>query len=269
MKNFIKLSFSVLLVLFFGCNISIEDEILLDKPTCKMTGNEISISLPKESSDTSYINIYREDITKDDGEISNIGIIFATDNSIYFFSDPLIIKNHEYKYYARYREGNEYFKTEWSDSIKATNGYNESDLLKYDVSSAQLTLNKTDYTLKIEGTINSPVITNFSTEYTPMIIIKNADKTQVFSLKSVADGSIISLFGTLPSEYIDTPIKIVGICAQKINYSDEEKKNIESVLWSDSSNIKLTGCTDNTFTISSSKETDGFDYTRSISVISK
>lgn len=269
MKNLFKLSFSFLFALiFFGCNISIEDEILLDKPNCVYSDGKITVVLAEKSSDTQYINLYRQDVTADD-EITNIGVLFPTDEATYIFVDKLIYKNHEYKYYARYCEGKEYFKTEWSNSITTDDGYDESSSLKYDVTASHLSLNTNDYTLKIEGTIVVPGITDFATEFTPMIIMQNETKTQVFSINSTSDGSIISLYGTVTSDYIGVPIKIVGICGQKVEYADAEKTKIQSITWTELSKIKLNNYTDNTFTITSGNSSNGFDYSRSFPIILK
>lgn len=265
MKNFIRLSLSfVLLICFAGCNISIEEEHLLPKPTCSVDSSSITISITKKSSDTEYINIYRQDTTNTNNEIINIGLIYPKNDpragESYIFKDSLIYTGHKYKYYARYCNNGEYKKTEWSDEIQATGGYTD-ERLKYAASSASLTLETTDYTLKINGTISAPQITNISS-YSPVIVLKTANRTSAFEIPSTNTNQIISLRGLLPPEFIGKPVTIIGICAQQKELSTATEPKITHIHWTEAAEIRLEDHSDKTFTIPSLDGANGFDYSK-------
>ena len=51
-----------------------------------------------------------------------------------------------------------------------------------------------------------------------MLIIKTEEKTQVFPVQSIEEGTTLQLRGILPSSFLDRPITIVGIVPQKNTY---------------------------------------------------
>lgn len=145
-------------------------------------------------------------------------------------------------------------------------------------------------------------IENFDTKFKPMIIIKSNDKTQAFPITSTQDGTTIQLRGLLSSDFLDKNITIIGIVPQENIYvkdsadkektiiqrttdteqttdssqednseteTDENKENekipdIKEIHWLKYTKIKITGkgVSENTITIPSSAQNNGFDYSK-------
>ena len=276
MKKYIGLSVFVFLAgiiagsFLLSCNISITDEVELPKPTCEATGSSIIISLSQHSVDTEYINIYRQDVSNPLSLIENVGIIFPKsyddDTRTYLFTDSLIFKDHIYKYYARYYDGHEYLSTKWTEEITAIDGFSSADSTVYVINNAYFSLNLSDYTFTVHGTISNPSIPNFESDYKPAIILRTKDATQVFEVESISDGKVISIKGIIPQSFYDKTIELVGICGQKkehINPEDTESAFCR-IIWTSPSVINIEDNVNNSFTISSSNGVKGYDYSRKI-----
>ena len=227
MKNrFIILYFSLLLFLS-SCNFSYEPINQSSPPTVGYNNKAIVISIPKKINTAKYISIYRIDTTEnssnDENEnIQNIGILYPqfsdTEGTAFIFYDSHILKNHSYKYQIRYTDSDEYIYTKWSNDIIAKDGYDSTTQMTYDTKNAYLSYDDTFYSLKISGKIIPPTIENFDEDFKPMLIIKTEEKTQVFPVQSIEEGTTLQLRGILPSSFLDRSITIVGIVPQKNTY---------------------------------------------------
>ncbi len=226
------LMLSVISIIFFaGCNISYEPTSLSVAPTVAFKGNSITISVPKKTNTVSYINIYRQDVTDNqEQEEEIIGVIYpkyiTTEGSVYIFYDEYITKNRTYRYRVRYTDYGEYISSKWSEEITAKDGYSEETTLAYNISSgsskAKFSYDSKLYILKIVGTITNPDITDFETNFKPMLIAKTDSKTQVFPIESIEEGTSIQLRGVFPADFLDTPVTIVGIVPQETIYVDQK-----------------------------------------------
>ena len=227
MKNrFIILYFSLLLFLS-SCNFSYEPINQSSPPTVGYNNKAIVISIPKKINTAKYISIYRIDTTENSSDnenenIQNIGILYPqfsdTVGAAFIFYDSHILKNHSYKYQIRYTDSDEYIYTKWSNDIIAKDGYDSTTQMTYDTKNAYLSYDDTFYSLKISGKILPPTIENFDEDFKPMLIIKTEEKTQVFPVQSIEEGTTLQLRGILPSSFLDRPITIVGIVPQKNTY---------------------------------------------------
>ena len=227
MKNrFIILYFSLLLFLS-SCNFSYEPINQSSPPTVGYNNKAIVISIPKKINTAKYISIYRIDTTENSSDnenenIQNIGILYPqfsdTVGTAFIFYDSHILKNHSYKYQIRYTDSDEYIYTKWSNDIIAKDGYDSTTQMTYDTKNAYLSYDDTFYSLKISGKILPPTIENFDEDFKPMLIIKTEEKTQVFPVQSIEEGTTLQLRGILPSSFLDRPITIVGIVPQKNTY---------------------------------------------------
>lgn len=261
----IFLSLLVLIPVFavLSCKFKLKEEELLPKPTVRYN-KEVTISILKKSSTTKYINIYRKDKTEDSE--TPIGIVYPKSDESYIFSDDLVFSNHEYSYRVRYSDEDGYTYTEWSDPVKITDGYSEYDKLKYSDKTLSFKLDETNYSLKIIGEVYLPEIEDFEKDYKPMLIISCPAKTQLFELSSLEENTIIPLRGNLPSDFIARDITIKGILAQKVTYTKSEndsKKDIESILWTEPSEVTVLNSKGNTIFIPELSGSDGIDYSRS------
>ena len=227
MKNrFIILYFSLLLFLS-SCNFSYEPINQSSPPTVDYNNKAIVISIPKKINTAKYISIYRIDTTENSSDnenenIQNIGILYPqfsdTVGTAFIFYDSYILINHSYKYQIRYTDSDEYIYTKWSNDIIAKDGYDSTTQMTYDTKNAYLSYDDTFYSLKISGKIIPPTIENFDEDFKPMLIIKTEEKTQVFPVQSIEEGTTLQLRGILPSSFLDRPITIVGIVPQKNTY---------------------------------------------------
>ncbi len=265
MKNNIRF-FTILLSLVFifsSCGIKFVDDNLLSSPTATTIGTSNVLSIKKHNSDTKYINVYRQDVTGGtNSAIENIGIIYPLAKEVTFiFQDDLILKDRSYRYYARVYDGVDYYKTDWSNTVKNGDAgitYSvESDLPGY-ASGSSWTYTKEDY--KITYTLPS------DSDYPLAIVMECGNKTQIFQLSQVKGGTdeTISLVGLLSPDYYDKPVKVLGVCGQKVT-SENGKKHY--VHWTRLTPITISGdgiSDETTFTISSSTAGNVEDYSRQL-----
>ncbi len=273
--SFIYITVSILCLMLCTCKLSLEDTELFQKPDLDLSNRQVTLIIPKLNNSTDYINIYRKQSNNDD-EV--VGLIFPKDlpsgDSTYRFIDDLVVEGKKYKYQVRYHDNKGFQYSHWTDEIKIqniTNAYTESQELTYTVGSAKLTFSSEDTKLQVTGTITAPSdIPNFSTEYTPALIIKTSDKTQVFDVSQdfITGSDFVTLRGMLPLSFMDTPITIVGLIAQKKEYvdpneTDETKRVIKFIRWTSLTSININGHRDNTITVPSQSGAAGYDYSRS------
>lgn len=260
-------------ITFFSCNLRLEDTSLSDKPGVNVTSNQITLIIPKISADTKYINVYRRD--KDNDTIVNIGVLYhpqalENDNKNYCYIDTLVTTGKFYDYRVRYYSRGEYTYSEWSDKIKIETGtasYASTYHLSYQANNATLIYDRTNYTLTIDGTIIEPDFSEFTSEhYKPMLIIKSPDATQAFEINSTADGTVITLRGMLPLDFLDKDLTIEGIVGQKTIYDDptkpEDERQIKSVVWTAPTVITLFGAGSNKINVPAQTGSAGLDYSR-------
>lgn len=252
--------------IFFSCNLVLQEEKIYEKPTVKVGKAEIFVAVPYIDNTTKYINVYRKD--KDENVEVSLGVLYpaAFDGSIYNFVDSYVKKDHTYSYKARYSTEDGYAYTHWSDEIKAEGGYDEAAKLSYSSSSAYLKLNESDYSLQVNGEITSPDISDFDEKFSPMMIVSNGTKTEVFKVDSIEDKAIITLRGRIPEDFLNKNITIVGITAQVISLKDKDDKNsrIENLYWLPPMEIQVQDKKNNTFVVPSLDGSDGIDYSRNV-----
>ncbi len=263
---------SLLFITLLSCNFQYGGSSMLTKPDVEASTDHITISIPLQSADTSYINLYRK--LPNDANIVNLGIIYPSalnsTASAYIYTDYLIVKDTTYIYQARYKESDGYYITEWSNEIKSAGGYSINDSLTYDKGSSYFVYDEEDYTLKIIGTISAPTdIPDFETEYTPMLIINNTTSSQLFELASIEDSTLIPLKNFLPLDFLDTAITIVGITAGKQEYVDPDAPEpvTKYTYWLEPTEMTIRGYSDKTFIIPSTETAEGFDYSHNIQTI--
>ena len=233
--SFFYISLALLTFTFFSCKLKVEDEDLYDKPGVNVTNNQITLIIPMVSKNTKYVNIYRRD--KQNDKVINIGVLYhpialANDNKNYCYIDSLITKEHSYEYRVRYYIDGEYYYSAWSDKILIEtnyNAYDESEVLTYKENGASLIYDSVEYTLTFDGTVQEPDFSEYSTEnYKPMLIVQCDKYTQAFEISDISHGSAVPLRNILPSDFLDTDIKILGITAQKTIYEDDTTDIMEN-----------------------------------------
>ncbi len=277
--SFLCIISALLCLSVLSCKLKVEEdkEELLQKPDIDISNKQVTLIIPKFNSNTSYINIYRKDSA---GKDEIIGLIFPKDlssnDSTYRFIDELVYENERYQYKTRYKDSDGFHYSEWSNEIKIDcidDAFSSSDYLTYKVESGtKLKFSSTDYTLKVDGTITAPsAISDFASAYTPALIFKESDKTQVFEVSTdfLEGTEEISLRGLLPSDFMDRDIQILGLLAQKKvfdnpNETDEKKKRIKFIRWTSLESIKVQGKSDNILNIPAQAGAAGFDYSRSV-----
>lgn len=271
-KNyFILFAIFILISLTSSCNLQFSGSNLLTKPDVEPKNDQITVSIPLQSTTTSYINVYRKKSSDDDDDAVNLGIIypsaFSSTASSYIFNDYLIVEDTTYLYKARYKESDGYYTTNWSSEVTSEGGYSSTDSLSYDEGSASFTYSSTDYSLTIDGTITAPDITDFSTDYEPMLIVSTEDETQTFYIDSVDDAQVIDLKDILPADFLDTEITIEGITACMKEYTDDTETTTEYLYWIEPTVIPISGNSSRKLTIPSSESTDGYDYSQNVQTV--
>lgn len=272
-KTFISIFIiSLLSITLLSCNFQFSGSSMLTKPDVEASRDHITISIPLQSADTSYINLYRK--VPNEERIISLGIIYpsalnSTANA-YIYTDYLITKDTTYIYQARYKESDGYYITEWSNEITAVDGYSINDSITYDKGSAFFVYDEDEYSLKIVGTISAPTsIADFEDNYKPMLIVNTSIESQLFELATIADSTTIPLKNYLPLNFLDTPITIVGITAGKQEYVDPEASEpvTKYIYWIEPTEMTIRGYSDKTFVIPSTDTAAGFDYSHNINTI--
>lgn len=278
-KNFIRtfitlsifsLAFAYILI---ACNFNFSGKDLLTKPDVEAKDSLISISIPRQSSDTKYVNVYRKDVNDSDGTVVNLGLLYPSSleniGSVYIFIDTLVKKDTTYTYMARYCESDGYYSTEWSNEIKATGGYADTATLSYKEGTGYFTISE-DFLLTIHGTIISADITDFDTDYKPMLIASTSEKTQAFELSSIEDGTTVSLRGLFPADFFETDVTIYGITGQKTEYVDDDKAEnlvVKRIFWCEPTEISIKGNADKTVKLPSQTGVNGLDYSKKAFIV--
>lgn len=265
-----------LLAAFFilsSCNINIEDDKFLRSPDIEEISSGIAIRIPQISDTTEYVSIYRRDITddKDDPESCtpvNIGIIFHSEyknEQSYFFEDNNIHINHCYQYRVKYVDKETAFYSKWTSSITASKGYAGTTKFSYNTTGANVIYDDRTQTFKISGNITLPQMID-ADNYEPVLSFKSEKSTQVFLIESIANNTVIPLRTLLPPEFQDVEIELLGICAQKKDYSpiestDEDRTpKVRKIIWSELAPLKILGNQENKITVKSETGTNGYDY---------
>ena len=292
-SSFLFISLLILTGILVSCKVSVEDSHLSRKPDIDLSEKQVTLIIHKINSDTDYINVYRKETSKSDAPELCIGIVYPqkTDEITYRFIDTLVHEDTKYTYKVRYHDKSGYQYSEWSNEIDIedfVNAYSFDKKLEYVASSdSRFIFDKTDYTLKITGTITSPEIRGFDSyilpsgvpdtvenrlySYQPMLILSYEDVKQVFKISrnSISNSEPITLRDRIPLSFMDKPIKVEGILAQKIEYvnpeeTDQDKLTPKIIRWTAPTYIKVMGHGDNEIKIPSSAEAAGYDYSRRI-----
>lgn len=269
MKKFVLSIISVLFLSigFFSCNlVSIQDQELADAPAIQATTNGLTLTIYRNSTDTKYIKVYRQDLsaTTDDEMLPvTIGTIFpsifGTDSKSCLLEDNWVFKDHEYQYKVVYVEADGLsYPSEWTKATVASSGLDDSTTtLKYDTTNCEFKFNEDDYTLTLSGTPTraSIMVDNAEKgiEWEPVLAVKTDSISQVFPLNSITDGTTINLRGLLSSEFLNTNITIIGIVGQL-------KIGTDLIRWTAPAEIPVKDSTNNIIEVKSESGTSGFDY---------
>ncbi len=241
-----------------SCQLTITDTELLTKPgvSNSTTKNSINISISKLNNETKYIHIYRQDTSLEKPDTVIIGLLYpeafeASENS-YIFPDELLYKNHTYKYKVRYCDNDGYHYTEWSNEIKVSENQSAfDDTVNFEYisnSTVYFWYHDEFYTISLNGELGMPAFEG-SEEFSPMLIVESAEKTQLFLLPSLEDSTTLNLRGgILPSDFLGTPLKFPGIVGQKKIYAnpdaEEADKIVKFVIWTPATAIPLQNYSD-------------------------
>lgn len=261
-----------------ACKVEVKDPKLLQKPDIDISDKQVTLIIHKISATTSYINIYRQEITdaENPSEIVSIGIIYPNslppDDKTYRYIDKLVHLKSNYIYRVRYADADGYYYTNWTNAITIEDEFQEAypqttNLTYQCPSSTAFIYNESDYKLYLTGALTAPNIENFD-NYHPMIIVNNGLKTQVFKISqdALTNCTPIALKDHLSSEFMDVPITIDGILSQKDEYvnpdADPTERILKAVYWTEPKWIKINGFSDNRITIPSVKNNSGLDYSR-------
>ncbi|MCR4578804.1 MAG: hypothetical protein K5681_00505 [Treponema sp.] len=231
-----------------SCNFKFGDPSLITEPTVDYSSSILTISIPRQSKSTKYINIYRQDVTDlsatsyDDADILSLGLIFpenlTSGGSTYQFQDTMVCKNHKYRYSVRYCEKSGYYYSDWSSAITiedTAQAYDESiteEELSYTASGATFTYDDSDYTFTLVGTVTAPsAVTSFTDYYDPALLVSNEDTSCVFKLPSTvvskissgsSDNVTFSIKNILTEDFLGCDIEICGILGQHKEYNESE-----------------------------------------------
>lgn len=272
MKKFFLSAISICLVsiFIFNCKLHVQDKDTLDRPEIINTSTGVGITITRYSQDTSYINIYRRDVTStspDKATAINIGVLFPSSynksDKTYFIEDLILLKNHKYQYMVRYCEPEGYSYTDWTDtiSIPSSAGYDESTKLSYSSTSCKFRYNQDNSILTLVGTLTTPGISGFSSNWRPALVVSNNEKTVVFELTSASDGDQINLRKNLPPDFLDKEIKIEGIVGQrKIKTSENQTQKDKLIFWTPILSLKIQGYGGNIIEVKSESGSTGYDY---------
>lgn len=274
MKKILVLFFvSLIAALTLSCNlISIQDQDTFDAPIPNQQSTSISVSIRKFSSETKYITLYRRDITNNteaDAVIEKIALLYPSeypDGASYSFEDIYTLANHKYQYKVRYCEPDGYYPSSWSITVTPPTGYGyvDASALRYNTSGVRFIYSDSDFTMRINGTIVSPQIPNYLTEWHPVMAFQTDKVSQVYTLSNIADGTVISMAGLLTSDFYNTDVKVLGILGEKIVYNrktpNDTNPPIKCVIWTLPTTIEIQGHSSNIIKIKAQTGTTGYDY---------
>lgn len=272
-KNSIRLFLiSILFIFSFSsCDLTVTDGNYRNAPNVEYNGaGNINISIPKISSETKYITIYRFNASNETPSNTElgipIGIIYPQKYSedAYTFTDSYANNARSYCYKLRYYTSDDnIIFTKWSDKIAITNGtstygldydltYNSVELT-YDTTTETLTL---DSALEFSSSVDDTIKEKFET--TPYIAIECSEGSRLMPFST---DTSVSIRNFIPSEFYDTEITILGFVAiqnaqtKKDKEDDDETLILQQVFTEPS---EVSG--DTTFIISSSSNVDGIIY---------
>lgn len=271
-----SLSFS-----FLGCSFEILEKQLINRPDLNNSSNGIDISLKNSSSDTLYVNIFRQDVTnfadetKSTEPIVNIGLIFAQENnSTFVYQDNYVIKGKKYRYCARlFSQNDGYTYTNWSEGFTATAGIKEINTrMSYGVpSSTKFIYDEEEKKITIKGDIYKPQILSeeeYDKSFLPALVFQTEKETMAFKIDNLDNNKVINLTSFLPINFQNTDVKFLGIIGQKIElYKDKktgEDKN-QRIIWTEISQVPFYDkdgflIENQTIKIETHFGEDGYDY---------
>ncbi len=259
-------------LLIISCDITVQDQDYLDKPDVEESSSGLFVSIPRFSKETRYINLYRKDVTQSteqEATVVNIGLIFpssySADTKTFAYEDLNVRANHKYQYMARYCEPDNYYYTFWSDekTLPVTKGFSDAIITKYITSGAEFIFNPEEKTLTVNGLITPPNLPNYDTDWVPVLAVKSAEATQVFTIESLADQAVINLSSVLSPDFYNTDITIIGLLGQKtiMTESASASTNKEKIImWTESTPIKIRGYSAGVIKITSDSGSTGYDF---------
>lgn len=246
MKRVLNLFFALALCFSFAACTDDDNENYIIDVKKSDDSMRITVSVPYVDG-MSYVNIFRRDNYKDIFNIAQIIPASKNINASYIFEDTFVFDNVEYQYMARFKMGDSYKTTEWSDAITlsqavpvysddpkpvlSTAGTDKECYFSYDEENASLTL------VPAEGnasdSISLPTAGDFSKFNLGLAITtKDGQFSTVFKLAPAgssytSDSTPVLLRSILTPNYFNKEIMIKGVVCQLItkkykNPDDEE-----------------------------------------------
>ena len=237
-----------------ACNFTFGGDYDIDEPTVDFSSSVVTLSLPRISKNTQYINVYRQDVTDCDSDYDkattqSIGLInpnnLTSGGVTYQFQDENVIKTHKYRYMARYRDKKQFSYTAWSRVITIENdarvGFpettEEKELTYQCTDTPTIVYDEEEITFEIDDAITAPDATLFPgfSNYKPALLVKIKD-TNIMSafelpeamsklISGEAESAKFSVKSLLPASYLDTEIEICGIVGQWTQYQEKAEES--------------------------------------------
>lgn len=215
-------------------------------------GITLSISVP---SGTSYINVYRKNITAS-GDQVNIGEIRPAGTSLpssVMFTDPYAVSGVEYSYRVRFNISGSYKISNWTEK---TAGLVPVTAPVY-TGPAEFLYIENEATVTLTADVTAPAAGTF----TPRLALASSSRATLFEMSGITSGTKLYLRSILSADYLDTPLSELGIVGQVQTKS--ETGTYTQYYWTEPLSVPFTDGTNtlSTITVPSSANADGGDYT--------
>lgn len=239
---------------FIACKFSntASESIAAPEIKSEAVGITLSISVP---SGTSYINVYRKNITAS-GSQANVGEIRPVGTSLpssVMFTDLYAVNGVEYSYRVRFNISGNYKTSNWTEK---TAGLASVTAPVY-TGTAEFLYTEKDGTIMLTADITAPAAGTF----TSYLALASSSKATLFEMSDIKSGAKLYLRGILSADYLDTPLSVLGIVGQIQTKS--ETGTYTQYYWTEPLSARFTDGTNtlSTITVSSSADAGGGDYT--------
>ena len=281
-----KTEFSLFICAFFtvvllsSCKFNLANSKYLDRPNVRRSqdGSAIEIYGPYVSSKCESVTIYRQLAGQKNAPIERVAVLYKAgqekpEDTAFMYDDKMVKKGSEYHYYVRFTDTTGIKnRTEWSETVSLkdygaslnpsdlaytlSNPDNPNKMYKYNSETMTLTLwNSTDSFVAP----NNSVITDIS-QYKPALVFQAGEKIEVFEIDDVTNVVLKSL---LPSDFLYTDIKLLGIVGQKLKYNSKKPELLQSITWTNITSVPIVnnaGVVLQTIILAPQIGKDGFDY---------
>lgn len=245
-KTFLFLT-AILIFSATACNIiNIDNKdpvTTIEAPATDRTTSGITITpSTKNAAGIQYMNIFRYEVTTDDGfaEIvegseRNIGEIYVKNqnNSAWIFVDYYTSDSKLYQYYIRYKNEHQYLKSETTKTIRGVKENGEKVITNNDEEAATfpIQLDEGQYVLSLDSTLITMPSTDFTDEYfSVMVAIDNDVETLLFKMTEDQANQkyTLSLRNVLPRTFFDTKLKVKYVVGQRVDSKTNGQKPQET-----------------------------------------